>query len=124
MAEAEGFEPSREREPPTRFPGVCLRPLGQASARQSTAGADLRGSPEEAMVEAEGRRSSVLCDSGLTRAASAATSTSLGSCPLELRSASIRSSSVNSAAVIPIRRRMSASVPAASSRCSGTATVA
>jgi hypothetical protein len=32
VAEAEGFEPSREREPPTRFPGVCLRPLGQASA--------------------------------------------------------------------------------------------
>ena len=39
VAEAEGFEPSREREPPTRFPGVCLRPLGQASAAQSTEGA-------------------------------------------------------------------------------------
>jgi hypothetical protein len=35
-----------------------------------------------------------------------------------------RSCSVNSSAVIPIRRRMPASVPVASSRCSGTATVA
>ena len=27
-----GFEPTRERKPPTRFPGVHLRPLGHLSA--------------------------------------------------------------------------------------------
>ncbi len=31
MAERVGFEPTRERKPPTRFPGVHLRPLGHLS---------------------------------------------------------------------------------------------
>ena len=31
VAESEGFEPSRPRKRPTRFPIVLLRPLGQLS---------------------------------------------------------------------------------------------
>jgi hypothetical protein len=73
--------------PPTRFPGVCLRPLGQASAAQSS-------QPRHAPAT---NRGEVVFDGGYRRSA------------------------VNSSAVIPIRRRMPASVPVASSRWSGTA---
>src|SRR5919202_5605727 len=32
-AERSGFEPAREREPPTRLAGECLQPLGHLSGR-------------------------------------------------------------------------------------------
>ena len=38
MAESKGFEPLRQLTPPTRFPIVLLRPLGQLSKMAPQAG--------------------------------------------------------------------------------------
>ncbi len=64
------------------------------------------------MVEADGRRSSVLYDGGLTRAGLGRNLDVARVVPAGAALRVYRSSSVNSAAVIPIRRRMPASVPA------------
>ena len=43
MAEREGFEPSIEVTPYTRFPGVLLKPLGHLSIRPQKAFQSLTG---------------------------------------------------------------------------------
>ena len=59
--ERAGFEPAREREPPTRLAGECLQPLGHLSRQTSRLYAPIRRRPSSGVVVACWWRPSSCC---------------------------------------------------------------